>query len=491
MLKNKDIMRVVRTRRYLIFIGFAICSLWLVSYYIGMGRVKTLPSSVNVNEKLKLKDKINKLTGLVHDNQVLLEKLKVDIAQHKNVLLDKMRSEVSANNGVDNNNGDAIQVRQTTTLKTTTTTTTTTLKTEPPDIQVNVAQKIEDDKFVIPIVITACNRPSVSRCLDKLFSVRDSQVDQFPVIVSQDCGDQATADVLNGYGDKITFVKHPPEPVPQGVKSNLVGYYKISSHYKFAINQAFQHFPSADSIIILEDDIEIAPDFLTYFKSMHELLKNDETLWCASAWNDNGKTSQVDATDKGAEILYRTDFFPGLGWLLKRKLWEDELATKWPQAFWDDWMREPSQRKGRSCIRPEVSRTSTFGRKGVSAGQFFDTHLKYIKLNEFPVDWTTKDLSYLIKDNYDRAFKEKVYQLPLFRIDDLKENKDPDFREVRIEYSLAHTFKAFAKELGLMTDFKKGVPRTAYMGIVTTIFRGRRVYLSPPIDWSGYDESWS
>lgn len=35
-------------------------------------------------------------------------------------------------------------------------------------------------------------------------------------------------------------------------------------------------------------------------------------------------------------------------------------------SFWDDWIRQPEQRKNRACIRPEVSRTKTFGKKGVS-----------------------------------------------------------------------------------------------------------------------------
>lgn len=34
--------------------------------------------------------------------------------------------------------------------------------------------------------------------------------------------------------------------------------------------------------------------------------------------------------------------------------------------FWDDWIREPAQRKERACIRPEISRTRTFGKVGVS-----------------------------------------------------------------------------------------------------------------------------
>lgn len=35
-------------------------------------------------------------------------------------------------------------------------------------------------------------------------------------------------------------------------------------------------------------------------------------------------------------------------------------------SYWDDWIRQPEQRKGRACIRPELSRTRTFGKIGVS-----------------------------------------------------------------------------------------------------------------------------
>ncbi|TMW40719.1 hypothetical protein DOY81_014201 [Sarcophaga bullata] len=51
--------------------------------------------------------------------------------------------------------------------------------------------------------------------------------------------------------------------------------------------------------------------------------------------------------------------------MLTRQLWQ-ELAVKWPKSFWDDWIRHPEQRKNRVCIRPEISRTRTFGKVGVS-----------------------------------------------------------------------------------------------------------------------------
>ena len=60
-------------------------------------------------------------------------------------------------------------------------------------------------------------------------------------------------------------------------------------------------------------------------------------------------------------------------------------------------MRNPAQRKGRVCIRPELSRTHTFGERGVSMGQFYQQHLKYNVLNGAAVDFSKENLSYLQK----------------------------------------------------------------------------------------------
>lgn len=107
----------------------------------------------------------------------------------------------------------------------------------------------------------------------------------------------------------------------------------------------------------------MAPDFFEYFLGTYPILMRDQSLWCISAWNDNGKEGLVD--QERPDLLYRTDFFPGLGWMLTKALWL-ELYTKWPRAYWDDWIRDPLQRKGRACVRPELSRTRTFGKTGVS-----------------------------------------------------------------------------------------------------------------------------
>ncbi|XP_029299215.1 alpha-1,3-mannosyl-glycoprotein 2-beta-N-acetylglucosaminyltransferase b [Cottoperca gobio] len=350
-----------------------------------------------------------------------------------------------------------------------------------------LATSISTPEVVIPILVIACDRVTVKRSLDRLIQYRPSP-QLHPIIVSQDCGHAETARVIGSYGDQVTHITQPDlsdiRVRPEHRK--FQGYYKISRHYHWALDQVFNTF---STVVIVEDDLEVAPDFFEYFRALYPILHADPTLWCVSAWNDNGRDALVDPSK--AELLYRTDFFPGLGWMMLKEMW-DELEPKWPSAFWDDWMRQPDQRKERSCIRPEVSRTITFGRKGVSLGQFFDQYLRYIKLNTEFVPFTKQDLSYLLKENYDEKLLKEVYSAQLVKIEELQQGgslRGPG--PFRVQYSSRDTFKVFARNLGVMDDLKSGVPRTGYRGVVNFLYRGRRVFLAPPEGWTQYDVSWS
>lgn len=347
----------------------------------------------------------------------------------------------------------------------------------------------DNPEVIIPILVIACDRVTVKRSLDRLIQYRPSP-ELYPIIVSQDCGHAETAHVIGSYGDQVTHISQPDlsdiRVRPEHRK--FQGYYKIARHYRWALNQVFNTF-SQSTVVIVEDDLEVAPDFFEYFRALYPVLRSDPTLWCVSAWNDNGRDALVDPSK--AELLYRTDFFPGLGWMLLKEIW-DELELKWPSAFWDDWMRQPEQRKDRSCIRPEISRTITFGRKGVSLGQFFDQYLRFIKLNTEFVPFTKQDLSYLLKEKYDEKFIKEVYSAPLVKIEDLQQGGSlggPG--PYRVQYSSRDSFKVFARNLGVMDDLKSGVPRTGYVGVVSFLYKGRRVFLAPPDGWTQYDIGWS
>lgn len=365
----------------------------------------------------------------------------------------------------------------------------------PPRPEAEVALSKLQQKFinddinspVIPVLVFACNRLSVNRCLDDLIKHRP-RPDQFPIIVSQDCDDEPTRNMILSYKENVTLIRQPDQSditvLPKEKKYK--GYYKIARHYGWALKTVFRQ--GFESVIIVEDDLSIAPDFYEYFLGTYPILKRDRSLWCISAWNDNGKEGLIDGG--AGDLLYRSDFFPGLGWMMTKELW-NELAPKWPKAFWDDWIRQPEQRKERACIRPELPRTRTFGKVGVSNGLFFDKHLKYIKLSEDFVSFTKMNLTYLQKSVYDEIFLKAVYQSPVVTLDELKRGLVTTQEPVRITYLTKEQYKRATKSLGLMDDFKSGVPRTAYRGVVSFFYNGQRVYLAPNTNWKGYDLTWS
>ena len=76
------------------------------------------------------------------------------------------------------------------------------------------------------------------------------------------------------------------------------GYYKIARHYKWDLDQVFTRH-RFETVIMNEDDLNLSPDFLSYFEAMHKILLADKTLFCVSAWNDNGKSTLINPKNIG------------------------------------------------------------------------------------------------------------------------------------------------------------------------------------------------
>ncbi|CAD5234207.1 unnamed protein product [Bursaphelenchus xylophilus] len=325
----------------------------------------------------------------------------------------------------------------------------------------------------IAVLIFTCNRADAVKVLiDKLQKARTSP-EQFHLIVSQDCDDVSVKKAVEEFGSNVTYVKHtsPKQAhikIPENQRRYRT-YFYIARHYKLGLDYVFNE-RNYDSVIIVEDDLDISPDFFSYFSGTRWLLDDDPTLYCISAWNDNGKAQLIDM--EAHDLLYRSDFFPGLGWMMTNNLWK-ELGPNWPAGFWDDWIRDPARRKDRQCIRPEISRTAMtdFGKKGASEGLFFNHYLKKIILNNKTVDFTQKDHSQLLSEAYLKSFVAKVYALPRISINDflLLNEKGGAYR---VEYFSMQEYTDHTRKIKVMGDTKAGVPRTAYRGIVTAFIRG-------------------
>ncbi|CAL2279909.1 unnamed protein product [Prunus armeniaca] len=335
------------------------------------------------------------------------------------------------------------------------------------------------DKEQVPVaavVIMACNRADyLERTVKSVLKYQSSVASKFPLFVSQDGSHPAVKEKALSF-DQLTYMQHLDyEPVHTERPGELIAYYKIARHYKWALDGLFYKH-NFSRVIILEDDMEIAPDFFDYFESTAALLDKDKSIMAVSSWNDNGQKQFVH----DPKVLYRSDFFPGLGWMLARSTW-DELSPKWPKAYWDDWLRLKENHKDRQFIRPEVCRTYNFGEHGSSLGQFFKQYLEPIKLNDVLVDWKSMDLNYLMEDKYIKHFADIVKKAKPIRGTDLVLKARNIGGDVRIQYNDQPDFERIARQFGIFEEWKDGVPRTAYKGIVVFRYQiPQRIFLVGP-----------
>ncbi|KAM3721052.1 Alpha-1,3-mannosyl-glycoprotein 2-beta-N-acetylglucosaminyltransferase [Dirofilaria immitis] len=337
----------------------------------------------------------------------------------------------------------------------------------------------EKDDLEIVILVIACNRFEALK--EHLESLKNLQGRKIPIVVSLDCNDDVIRDLILSAGPNVTLIENPDQSSfnLSNEKKKYEGYYRIARHYRFALDYVFSIL-KYQSAIITEDDLLLAPDFLEYMLANRKLLLEDSTVWCISAFNDNGKEELIE---KDNSLLHRTDFFPGLGWMLTSQLWE-ELKVKWPETFWDDWMRDSAQRQGRACIRPEISRTgiSLRGKKGVSKGLYYEKHLKHIVVNTDFYHFSQSNLSYLKKDYYDPIFHKILLEAVPATLDEILKGSFSNGTvlpgKVRLHYVALADFKAFARKFGVMDDFRSGICRTCYHGVVSFRYGQRRIYMT-------------
>ena len=240
----------------------------------------------------------------------------------------------------------------------------------------------------IPIVLLTCNRPDqLTNTLKSLLAVRGVSKDN--ILVSQDGAMQAVADVVRENGIKLL---QNTDGLHLRGGAAVDGAERIARHYKFSLTAAFEMFKSpleAPAMIIVEDDLLFSPDFYEYLASTAPILEKDPTTFVVSAWNDNGFKGRVG----DPYALKRTEYFPGLGWLLPRALYKNELESRWPNQHWDHWLRSIEVHGTREIVYPEVPRTFHNGIQGT----FMDinTHNKYFRDIDYNIDqdvtWDTSN----------------------------------------------------------------------------------------------------
>jgi hypothetical protein len=210
-----------------------------------------------------------------------------------------------------------------------------------------------------PVLMLAHKRPArLNRTLSSLLAVRG--LDRSQVFVVQDGGDAAVSRLVKAAG--LHLVRGRKRDA--GLAGRRVeGGALVARAYRRALSLAFDELTTDEALLVVEDDLLFAPDLMEYMLAGWSVQRADPTLWCVSAWNDNGFRGLV----REPKRVLRTGYFPGLGWLLSRALYKGELEGRWPLEHWDHWMR--SERKfrtgrGRECLVPHVPRTYHHGVEG-------------------------------------------------------------------------------------------------------------------------------
>ncbi|CAE8650780.1 unnamed protein product, partial [Polarella glacialis] len=221
---------------------------------------------------------------------------------------------------------------------------------------------LENQTAEIAILVIASGR-RLQRLRDTLKSL--SRVDGLKmssVLVSQASpGEASRRAVQEEFGlawvgplPKVVSTKSLP-PLVAGFEQEA----KPFEHYRRSLDHAVrQHFraESFRSLLVLEEELVFSPDLLTFSAQLEPLLFKDRSLWCISAWNDNGLAPYTaDLT-----VVLRTDWFSGVGWLARLDDLRSDLLPAWPGSgqHWRSWVRRNRVDAQQQCLIPEVSRAA-------------------------------------------------------------------------------------------------------------------------------------
>lgn len=262
-----------------------------------------------------------------------------------------------------------------------------------------VAMFTGSEATVIAVVL-ACHRSSQLKKTLRSFAKNapPQLADEVPVYVSVDDNPKAHRAIRAANGEpnvKRVWYHLPSEDYIVETTRD-----RIARHYHFALSKAFDspEHTNVSHVILLEDDLLFAPDFLPYMVAATKHLSNPDNnaVVCASAWNDNGRNGD----DPHTAVL--TSFFPGLGWVLSRALWTEFLRPNWPGCpaaqthgivgvGWDFWLRVAFEARGWACITPVIPRVFHFGATGSNVGAYETAELfatsPLAKVPAGEIDW--------------------------------------------------------------------------------------------------------
>lgn len=242
----------------------------------------------------------------------------------------------------------------------------------------------------LAVIVFACSRPShLRRTLRSLAAQDRTLLSEVDLFVSVDAHRKSRF-VVNAAESESDSLGLPLRAVwkHSGVHDattnlQISSREKITAHYGRSLRRLFKNNPSVTHAVLLEDDLILSPDFLAFLAAHapYTSMNSAEGPTAVSGWNDNSAAKIHPAASDATGL---TDFFPGLGWLLSRGLW-DALEPIWPdrrdnaplmgtgtpsRAYpaaraaptgWDWWLRAEFEAQKWVVLYPLLGRVSHHG----------------------------------------------------------------------------------------------------------------------------------
>ncbi|KHN84971.1 Alpha-1,3-mannosyl-glycoprotein 2-beta-N-acetylglucosaminyltransferase [Toxocara canis] len=173
-------------------------------------------------------------------------------------------------------------------------------------------------------------------------------------------------------------------------------------------------------------------------------------------------------------------FIEGVGWMISSSTWSD-LIDEWPEVFWDEWVRATMHRQKKACIRPEVSRIAitddSFSSRDILAMEPYDL-FKYITLNAEPYDFTSANLNYLLREQYDDELDRRISEAIMIEENDITKGVVNRYKSsLKIYYSTESQFKRLSAAFKYVPYSQGGVCATCYKGILQLRWHSSFIYI--------------
>ncbi|XP_042885982.1 protein O-linked-mannose beta-1,2-N-acetylglucosaminyltransferase 1-like isoform X2 [Penaeus japonicus] len=264
----------------------------------------------------------------------------------------------------------------------------------------------------IPVVVVTANKPRhLFRLLRNLFTVAGASETGVVIVVDGALAEPLALGAVLG----VDVVVH----TPTGTRNE-----RTNANIRFALYTVFKQFPDADKAIVLEDDLLLAPDALSFFHQSAWLLDRDPTLFCVNGFNSNSLPGMALDPSK----MLRSESFPMYGWMVRRR-YARQVVMRWiPYGVgdWDYWLMHADQQRGRDVASPEVSRIYHAGSTGVHVDGF-EQHLFFGRMvTTTSPEVRLENLTSILLDNYMRNLTDEIKSAEMLTPNPLEDNLVPE-----------------------------------------------------------------